>query len=210
MGRQAPSDSLLSSSSARELTERNIVVTIPSMETRSGAGRDGKEKFTMYCVTVSIDGGKLGEWSVYRRYSQFLALHKSLNPDIRIDLKLPPKRIHGNFDRKFLAARKEALETYLTVLLAVENIFYEAPDVRSFLGMNLHMNAITGRQNGGQRKPQNKNLTEFNWVHRTGGIPASALRSAAANRRDHTSSKSRNGSSKVGTARNENNACIIL
>ena len=183
-----PSASSLSSSSSAGNGPRaaDVSVSIPSYETRTGAGRGSKEKFTTYCLAVLVGGsGGEAEWTVFRRYSQFLALHKSLDADVREALHgtpLPPKRMNGNFNDTFLQQRRAALEAYVTGLLVVDDIFRRAPDVKSFLGMNLHL--LNGGNGSASRLVgHNKKLTEFNWVHRTGGIPSSSLRSAAANRR---------------------------
>ena len=164
----------------------DVSVSIDSFETRSGAGRNSKEKFTTYCMAVVVSGECAGEWTVYRRYSQFVALHKTLDADIRESLKLPPKRISGNFKESFLEGRRIALQDYMMGLLAVDDVFGRSPDLKSFLGIKVYLlgsGGGAGRQ--GQALPngrvaQNKRLTEFNWVHRTGGVPPSALRGAAA------------------------------
>ena len=52
----------------------DIHVTIPSHETRRD---DAGNRFTMY--NIFVRAGDM-EWSVFRRYSQFCALHRKLSP----------------------------------------------------------------------------------------------------------------------------------
>eukprot|EP00004_Rigifila_ramosa_P003088 TRINITY_DN1323_c0_g1_i1.p1 TRINITY_DN1323_c0_g1~~TRINITY_DN1323_c0_g1_i1.p1 ORF type:complete len:1188 (+),score=274.51 TRINITY_DN1323_c0_g1_i1:282-3566(+) len=63
------------------------------------------------------------EWCVFRRYSQFDILHRQIKEAFPgCHVMLPPKRAFNNFDRMFVEARWDALETYLSSLLAVHSI----------------------------------------------------------------------------------------
>ncbi|XP_013417774.1 PX domain-containing protein kinase-like protein [Lingula anatina] len=55
-------------------------------------------------------------WTVNKRYSDFVALDTCLKT-ANIDLPLPPKKVFGNFDREFVADRKNGLQTYLEAIL---------------------------------------------------------------------------------------------
>lgn len=60
------------------------------------------------------------EWNVYRRYSQFYALHKSLkarHPTVVGGFEFPPKKALGNKDSKVVQERRKKLETYLRNVL---------------------------------------------------------------------------------------------
>jgi PX domain-containing protein kinase-like protein len=48
-------------------------------------------------------------WQIIRRYSDFATLDEKLKP-AHIDLPLPPKKVFGNFDRDFIAARQNGLQ----------------------------------------------------------------------------------------------------
>ncbi|CAH1401490.1 unnamed protein product [Nezara viridula] len=55
------------------------------------------------------------EWNVYRRYSQFLTLHKDFKKQYPIisAFKFPPKKTIGNRDTKFVEERRVKLQQYL-------------------------------------------------------------------------------------------------
>lgn len=59
------------------------------------------------------------EWNVYRRYSQFYALHKALrkNNPIVNSFDFPPKKSIGNKDAKIVEERRKRLQRYLRCLL---------------------------------------------------------------------------------------------
>lgn len=59
------------------------------------------------------------EWNVYRRYSQFLTLHKDFKKQYPIisAFKFPPKKTIGNRDSKFVEERRLKLQQYLRRLL---------------------------------------------------------------------------------------------
>ncbi len=72
-------------------------------------------------------------WDVERRYSEFHALHQTLQKK-RIQLpKFPPKKIK-NMNAGVIEERKEALTKYMNELAIVMNIFAD-PDVYNFIAM---------------------------------------------------------------------------
>lgn len=72
--------------------------------------------FHVYQVYVRI---RDDEWNVYRRYSQFYALHKQLckqNPVV-CSFDFPPKKSIGNKDAKIVEERRQRLQRYLRSVL---------------------------------------------------------------------------------------------
>lgn len=72
--------------------------------------------FHVYQVYVRI---RDDEWNVYRRYSQFYALHKQLckkNPVV-YSFDFPPKKSIGNKDAKVVEERRQRLQRYLRSVL---------------------------------------------------------------------------------------------
>ena len=99
-------------------------VAIPHCQTQRA---QDNEKFTTYSLLVTMTDGD--EWSVYRRYSQFLKLHNSLPDGLRSTLNFPPKKFKGHLTETFVTKRKKGLETYIKELIT-KNI--EGTDVGSF------------------------------------------------------------------------------
>lgn len=50
-------------------------------------------------------------WKVHKRYNDFLKLHQTLQAS-KIPLELPPKRLIGNLDPKFVSERQQALQVH--------------------------------------------------------------------------------------------------
>ncbi|KAM7295892.1 sorting nexin-29 [Ixodes scapularis] len=74
------------------------------------------DAFHVYQVYVRI---RDDEWNVYRRYSQFYALHKALrksNPVVG-SFDFPPKKSIGNKDAKVVEERRKRLQRYLRCVL---------------------------------------------------------------------------------------------
>ncbi|KJE91062.1 hypothetical protein CAOG_02257 [Capsaspora owczarzaki ATCC 30864] len=62
-------------------------------------------------------------WEVVRRYSDFHDLHMQLRanaPEVAQKLELPPKKTFRNLETQFLETRKQALATYLHILVSPE------------------------------------------------------------------------------------------
>ena len=66
----------------------------------------------IYQIYIRI---KEEEWNVYRRYSQFYSLHKTLKSTHRQigEFEFPPKKAIGNKDSKVVQERRKKLEFYL-------------------------------------------------------------------------------------------------
>ncbi|XP_077460610.1 kinesin-like protein KIF16B [Stigmatopora argus] len=94
--------------------EERIRINIPRYVLR-GQGKDEHFEFE---VKVSV---KDDTWTVFRRYSRFREMHKSLKskyPQLAT-LEFPPKKIFGNKDERMVDERRNRLEHYLRSLFAV-------------------------------------------------------------------------------------------
>ena len=116
---------------------------------------DISKDFCVYEVNVSY---KEKEWSVYRRYSQFLELAASLRGVKHVEKLSFPKKTYSPNPKnpEFLSQRRADLERYLKALALIPEI-RENADVVSFLGLNSASSAASPSH------------TEFGWVKRTGG-----------------------------------------
>ncbi|XP_061627068.1 kinesin-like protein KIF16B isoform X2 [Phyllopteryx taeniolatus] len=91
-----------------------IEIEIPRYVLR-GQGKDEHFEFE---VKMSV---KDETWAVFRRYSRFREMHKSLMlkyPQLAA-LEFPPKKIFGNKDERMVVKRRNQLEHYLRSLFAV-------------------------------------------------------------------------------------------
>ncbi|KAJ8302273.1 hypothetical protein KUTeg_021260 [Tegillarca granosa] len=68
--------------------------------------------------TLKVQRGPMVEqsWTVQKRYSDFTALDSELRVS-NVELPLPPKRVFGNFDREFIAERKQGLQAYIDAIV---------------------------------------------------------------------------------------------
>lgn len=87
--------------------------------------RDSSNSSSFHVYQVNIRTSAEAEWSIYRRYSQFLALHqrlKSCNPAIG-KLSFPPKRRLNSKASTIVQERRRKLEEYMQQLckLVVES-----------------------------------------------------------------------------------------
>ncbi|CAG2107231.1 unnamed protein product, partial [Medioppia subpectinata] len=82
------------------------------------AGGQRSKSHHIYQIYVRI---KDDEWNVYRRYSQFYSLHKSLRKKFQVlsTYDFPPKKTIGNKDSKVVQERRKRLENYLRNLINV-------------------------------------------------------------------------------------------
>jgi sorting nexin-29 len=80
------------------------------------AGGQKSKSHHVYQIYVRI---KDEEWNVYRRYSQFHSLHKTLRKKYQIlnTFDFPPKKTIGNKDSKVVQERRKKLEHYLRSLI---------------------------------------------------------------------------------------------
>ncbi|XP_029805618.1 sorting nexin-29-like [Suricata suricatta] len=92
-----------------EISNRALInVWIPSVFLRGKAAN----AFHVYQVYIRI---RDDEWNVYRRYTEFRALHLKLQnefPQVR-GYSFPPKKAIGNKDAKFVEERRKQLQSYL-------------------------------------------------------------------------------------------------
>ncbi|XP_060755073.1 kinesin-like protein KIF16B isoform X2 [Neoarius graeffei] len=85
-----------------------VKISIPRYVLR-GQGKDEHYEFEVK-ITVLDE-----TWTVFRRYSRFREMHKSLKmkyPELAV-LEFPPKKLFGNRDEKMVAERRNHLERYL-------------------------------------------------------------------------------------------------
>lgn len=75
-----------------------------------------QEDHVEYVVRVQRGPLKDNSWQIVRRYSDFSNLEAQLR-FAQIELPLPPKKVFGNFDRDFIAARQNGLQEFLSVLV---------------------------------------------------------------------------------------------
>ncbi|KAM3624298.1 uncharacterized protein V6R79_021774 [Siganus canaliculatus] len=91
-----------------------IRISIPRYVLR-GQGKDEHFEFEVK-ITVMDE-----MWTVFRRYSRFREMHKSLKlkyPELAA-LEFPPKKLFGNRDERMVAERRNHLERYLRNLFRV-------------------------------------------------------------------------------------------
>uniref|UniRef100_A0AAQ5ZD04 Kinesin-like protein KIF16B n=1 Tax=Amphiprion ocellaris TaxID=80972 RepID=A0AAQ5ZD04_AMPOC len=91
-----------------------VKVSIPRYVLR-GQGKDEHFEFEVK-ITVMEDS-----WTVFRRYSRFREMHRSLKlkyPELAA-LEFPPKKLFGNRDERMVAERQTHLERYLRNLFRV-------------------------------------------------------------------------------------------
>ncbi|KAM7394784.1 hypothetical protein PAMP_021567 [Pampus punctatissimus] len=91
-----------------------LKISIPRYFLR-GQGKDEHFEFEVK-ITVMDE-----TWTVFRRYSRFREMHKSLKlkyPELAA-LEFPPKKLFGNRDERMVAERRNHLERYLRSLFRV-------------------------------------------------------------------------------------------
>ncbi|XP_059504306.1 kinesin-like protein KIF16B isoform X2 [Stegostoma tigrinum] len=91
-----------------------IKISIPRYVLR-GQGKDEHYEYEVK-VTILED-----TWTVFRRYSRFRELHKTMKakyPEIG-GLEFPPKKLFGNRDERVIAERRSHLERYLRNFLTL-------------------------------------------------------------------------------------------
>lgn len=101
--------------------------------------KEATRKHAVYKINVvAIDGKK---WSVYRRYSDFVALNQKLKEWYpNLVLKLPPKRyFFDNFDQNFMIKRQHGLERFISNIVALKHV-YDAKPVQHFFRIDNHPN----------------------------------------------------------------------
>eukprot|EP00128_Syssomonas_multiformis_P001256 Colp12_sorted_trinity150504_noHs@35500 len=96
---------------ATSLEAKLQAASIVDSETRV----EQKLRFTVYKVVVKFMDKN---WTIYRRYNEFYALNEKLKKLCPNDvLKLPGKKLFGNFDPAFIKERRDALHEYVQSLV---------------------------------------------------------------------------------------------
>uniref|UniRef100_A0AAR2M4U1 Kinesin-like protein KIF16B n=1 Tax=Pygocentrus nattereri TaxID=42514 RepID=A0AAR2M4U1_PYGNA len=98
----------LSTTTLPDTLKDPVRITIPRYVLR-GQGKDEHYEFEVK-ITVLDE-----TWTVFRRYSRFREMHKSLKmkyPELAA-LEFPPKKLFGNRDERMVAERRNHLERYL-------------------------------------------------------------------------------------------------
>uniref|UniRef100_A0A672I6G0 Kinesin-like protein KIF16B n=1 Tax=Salarias fasciatus TaxID=181472 RepID=A0A672I6G0_SALFA len=100
----------------------HVKVSIPRYVLR-GQGKDEHFEFE---VKISVADET---WTVFRRYSRFREMHRSLKlkyPELAA-LEFPPKKLFGNKDERMVAERRTQLEGYLRGLFQVMRTSSSSP-----------------------------------------------------------------------------------
>ncbi|XP_067297022.1 kinesin-like protein KIF16B isoform X2 [Pseudorasbora parva] len=102
----------------------------------------GKDEHFEFEVKITV----LDEtWTLFRRYSRFRELHKSLKlkyPELAA-LDFPPKKIFGNRDERMIAERRSQLEQYLRNFFHVMTTSSSSSPLRTDeLGLHLSKHAV--------------------------------------------------------------------
>ncbi|XP_067258737.1 kinesin-like protein KIF16B isoform X4 [Chanodichthys erythropterus] len=115
-----------------------VKISIPRY-VRCGQGKDEHFEFEVK-ITVLDE-----TWSVFRRYSRFREMHKSLKlkyPELAA-LDFPPKKIFGNRDERMIAERRSQLEQYLRNFFHVMMTSSSSSPLRmDEFGLNLSKHAV--------------------------------------------------------------------
>eukprot|EP01083_Nonionella_stella_P075350 204819_1 len=191
-------------------TTRPVIVCVPSphparyLTVRVNDFRTierGGQKFVQFGLHVV--GGKL-EWSVFRRYSEFVRLRKDLrkyiskkhNPKDVISLSrrlsLPSKTVLRRFSNSFCVARQLELDSFMQRILSVPDLA-TTPPVLCFLGAGVGPFDYRSIWNHNWKSFDRMNLDVFAEIaqsgdivfFRTPGIVQSAFRKATACKWDH-------------------------
>uniref|UniRef100_A0A1A7XYF4 Kinesin family member 16Ba n=1 Tax=Iconisemion striatum TaxID=60296 RepID=A0A1A7XYF4_9TELE len=102
------------SGSSYDGVQEPVKISIPRYVLR-GQGKDEHFEFEVKISVVDET------WTVFRRYSRFREMHKSLKskyPELTA-LEFPPKKLFGNRDERMVAERRGHLERYLQNLFRI-------------------------------------------------------------------------------------------
>ncbi|KNC22825.1 hypothetical protein FF38_08060 [Lucilia cuprina] len=94
----------------------NFLITIP--HTKLHKSKPATGSFHLYEIHITMRQN-LEHWSIWRRYSDFNKLHKSLlktHPSVS-SVEFPPKKRFGNMNIKFVEERRQQLQIYLLNLV---------------------------------------------------------------------------------------------
>ena len=131
------------------------------------------------------------EWNIYRRYSEFYALHKDLQKKEKLvaAFDFPPKKTVGNKAEKFVEDRRKKLQTYLrqivNLMIQANPSLQAKPDkeqvilLMPFFAENSHVRAnsgnVTGNAAGVVLPPPHQRSTVFGQRRRNNNDPGPQL-----------------------------------
>ncbi|KAL5259857.1 hypothetical protein ACHWQZ_G010094 [Mnemiopsis leidyi] len=93
-------------------------------------------KFTLYKVVLQKQNG--AKWYVLRRYKEFYDLYQTLRssyPQEMSNIKLPGKKVFGNFDPAFIKQRAEGLNDFGSLLFENDKL-KSCKEVQRFFGID--------------------------------------------------------------------------
>jgi len=127
---------------------------------------ENKKKFILYKVVVAV-GGR--QFFIFRRYNEFSTLYEKLKkqfPDA--NLKLPGKRLFGNFDSSFIKQRRyiDGLHNFVQIILSRPDML-QLPEVVEFLGLDKQPEV------SGEQEDEEEDM-DVDSVNRSGSSDASA------------------------------------
>lgn len=94
----------------------NFLITIPHVKLQKS--KHGASSYHLYEIHITMRQN-LEHWSLWRRYSDFNNLHKSLlktHPSVSA-VEFPPKKRFGNMNQRFVEERRQQLQIYLLNLV---------------------------------------------------------------------------------------------
>ena len=171
-------ESNMSVNTAAAATRSLIHIWIPSVFL-SGSGSNHGAHYHVYQVYLRI---REQEWNIYRRYSEFYALHKDLLKKERLvaSFDFPPKKTVGNKAEKFVEDRKKRLQTYLrqivNLMVQTNPSLQAKPDkeqvimLMPFFAENSHLRgSASGSSATGSTAASNQRPTVFGQRRRANG-----------------------------------------
>ncbi|EDW03727.1 GH11393 [Drosophila grimshawi] len=90
----------------------NFLITIPHVKLVNSHRSSSHYEYEMHLTMRQ----RLEHWTVFRRYSEFNKLHKSLlrtHPNIISSIEFPPKKHFGNMNLVFVEERRQQLQIYI-------------------------------------------------------------------------------------------------
>jgi hypothetical protein len=96
--------------------------------------------YIIECRQKGMWGVNDGKWQVYRRYSDFIALHTDLKRESTVAKRIkgaPKKSLSSGISKEFIAKRRTKLQNYLNAIESVGEIAVN-PITMKFLGAKVH------------------------------------------------------------------------
>uniref|UniRef100_F7B5G0 PX domain-containing protein kinase-like protein n=1 Tax=Ciona intestinalis TaxID=7719 RepID=F7B5G0_CIOIN len=97
--------------------EQATVIDDTELLTCNITGTETIQSHTEFIIRVQRGPLKENSWQLRRRYNDFVVLHETLKI-AGVDLPLPPKKLLGNMEREFIAARQNGLQVLLESVLS--------------------------------------------------------------------------------------------